>query len=143
MTTPLNILLVEDSADDAALVIAELRKNGFDFKWKRVETEVDYRANLNLEINVILSDFSLPQFSTMRALGLLQESKLDIPFIVVSGTIGEERAVESMKAGATDYVLKEKLNRLGPVVKRALNENRERAKRKQLEAQFIEAQKME
>ncbi len=143
MATPLNILIVEDSADDAALVVKELQKNGFDFKWKRVETEADYRANLNSEINVILSDFSLPQFSTMRALGLLQESKLDIPFIVVSGTIGEERAVESMKAGATDYVLKDKLDRLGPVVKRALREIQERTERKRAEAQFIEAQKME
>jgi signal transduction histidine kinase len=143
MTTPLNALLVEDLADDAALLVKELQKNGFDLKWKRVETEADYRANLNSELNVIFSDFALPQFSTMRALELLQESKLDIPFIIVSGTIGEEHAVESMKAGATDYVLKDNLNRLGPVVKRALREIQERVERKRAEAQFIEAQKME
>jgi len=143
MTTPLNALLVEDSADDAALLVVELQKNGFDPKWKRVETEADYRANLNSELNVIFSDFALPQFSTMCALKLLQESKLDIPFIIVSGTIGEERAVESMKAGATDYVLKDNLNRLGPVVERALREIQERVERKRAEAQFIEAQKME
>ncbi len=79
----------------------------------------------------------------MRALAILQESKLEIPFIIVSGTIGEEHAVESMKAGATDYVLKDNLNRIGPVVSRALREVQERVERKQAEAQFVEAQKTE
>jgi two-component system, cell cycle sensor histidine kinase and response regulator CckA len=143
MTTPLNALLVEDSADDAALLARELQKNGFDLKWKRIETEADYRANLNSELSLIFSDFALPQFSTMRALAVLQESKLEIPFIIVSGTIGEERAVESMKAGATDYVLKDNLSRIGPVVRRALREIQERVERKQAEARFLEAQKME
>ena len=143
MTIPLNILIVEDSDDDAALLVKELQKNDFDLKWKRVETEADYRAGLKPEINVIFSDFTLPRFSTMRALELLQESKLEIPFIIVSGTIGEERAVESMKAGATDYVLKDNLNRIAPVVKRAVREIQERIERKRAEAQFIEAQKME
>jgi len=143
MTTPLNVLIVEDSADDTELLVVELKRAGFDLKWKRVETEPDYRAGLNPELNMVFSDFALPQFSTMRALELLQESKLDIPFIVVSGTIGEERAVESMKAGATDYVLKDRRARLGPVVKRALREIQERGERKRLEAQVIEAQKTE
>jgi len=143
MTTLLNALLVEDSVDDAALLVRELQKNGFDLKWKRIETEADYRANLNSELNLIFSDFTLPQFSTMRALAVLQESKLEIPFIIVSGTIGEERAVESMKAGATDYVLKDNLGRIGPVVRRALLEIQERVERKRAEARFLEAQKME
>lgn len=143
MTTPLNVLMVEDSADDAELLIVAMRKAGFDLQWKRVETHADYSANLNGKIEMIFADFTLPQFSTLRALELLQESKLDIPFIIVSGTIGEERAVESMKAGATDYVLKDRLDRLGPVVKRALREIKERAERKRMEAQFIEAQKMQ
>jgi signal transduction histidine kinase len=143
MNTPINILIVEDSANDAALLVRELQKNGFDLKWKCVETEADYRVNLDSKINVVFSDFTLPQFSTMRALEILQESKLEIPFIIVSGTIGEERAVESMKAGATDYVLKGNLNRIGPVVKRALCEIQERVERKRAEAQFVEAQKME
>ncbi len=143
MKTPLNALIVEDSEDDAALLVKELQKNGFDLKWKRVETEADYRANLDSDINVIFSDFALPQFSTMRALEVLHESKLDIPFIIVSGTIGEERAVESLKAGATDYVLKDRRERLVPVVKRALRETQERVERKRAEAQFVEAQKME
>jgi two-component system cell cycle sensor histidine kinase/response regulator CckA len=143
MTTPLNVLIVEDSPNDAELLVNELQKSGFDPKWKRIETESDYRASLDSKISVIFSDFSLPQFSTIRALELLQESKLEIPFIIVSGTIGEERAVESMKAGATDYVLKDKIGRLGPVVKRALREIKERVERKRVETQFIEAQKME
>ena len=143
MTTLLNALLVEDSADDAALLVRELQKNGFDLKWKRIETEADYRANLNSELNLIFSDFTLPQFSTMRALAVLQESKLEIPFIIVSGTIGEERAVESVKAGATDYVLKDNLGRIGPVVRRALLEIQERVERKRAEARFLEAQKMD
>jgi two-component system, cell cycle sensor histidine kinase and response regulator CckA len=143
MKTSLNVLIVEDSPNDATLLLAELERAGFDAKWKRVEEEAEYHANLNAELNVVFSDFNLPRFSTHRALELLQASKLKIPFIIVSGTIGEERAVESMKAGATDYVLKDRLERLGPVVKRALRESRERAERKQLEAQFIEAQKME
>jgi len=143
MKTPLNVLIVEDSADDTELLVVELKRAGFDLKWKRVETEPDYRAGLNPELNMVFSDFALPQFSTMRALELLQESKLDIPFIIVSGTIGEERAVESMKAGATDYVLKDRRARLGPVVKRALREIQERNERKRLETQVIEAQKME
>jgi two-component system cell cycle sensor histidine kinase/response regulator CckA len=143
MTTPLNALLVEDSADDAELLVRELQKSGFDLKWKRIETEADYRANLNSELSLIFSDFALPQFSTMRALAVLQESKLEIPFIIVSGTIGEERAVESMKAGATDYVLKDNLSRIGPVVRRALREIQERVERKQAEERFLEAQKME
>lgn len=143
MTTPLNVLIVEDSANDAELLIIALRKAGFDPQWKRVETQADYLASLNGKIDLIFSDFSLPQFSTLRALELLQESNLNIPFIIISGTIGEERAVESMKAGATDYVLKDRLGRLGPVVKRALREIEERVERKRIEAQFIEAQKME
>ena len=143
MTTPLNILIVEDSEDDAAFLVAELKRAGFDPQWKRVEIETDFRAALSANLNMIFSDFTLPRFSTLRALELLQEAKMDIPFIIVSGTIGEERAVESMKAGATDYVPKDRLARLEPAVKRALREVQERAERKKIEAQFIEAQKME
>src|SRR3984893_5091920 len=141
--TSLDILIVEDLADDATLLVAELKSAGFDPRWKRVEKEADYLANLRPQLSIIFSDFSLPHFSTIRALALLQERKLEIPFVIVSGTIGEERAVESMKAGATDYVLKDRIHRLGPVVRRALREAKERAENKRLEAQFIEAQKME
>jgi signal transduction histidine kinase len=143
MPIPLDIVIVEDSAADADLLVAMLKKNGFAPKWKRVDSEADFRASLGPNVQVVFSDFAVPGFSTMVALEVLHESKLDIPFIIVSGTIGEERAVESMKAGATDYVLKDRLDRLGPVVKRALREIQERAERRRLEAQIIEAQKME
>jgi PAS domain S-box-containing protein len=131
---PLRVLLVEDSIDDAALIVDELRCAGFDPKWKRVEVEKDYRAGLREAPEIILSDFALPQFSTLRALALLQEEKLEIPFIIVSGTIGEESAVESLKSGATDYVQKDRLNRLGPAIRRALRESHERAERRKVEA---------
>jgi PAS domain S-box-containing protein len=124
MNTSLNGLIIEDSEDDALLLASELKAAGFDMKWKRVETEPDYCASLGPHLDLIFSDFTLPRFSTPRALALLQNSGHRIPFIIVSGTIGEERAVECLRNGATDYVLKNRLARIGPVVTRALNETR-------------------
>jgi PAS domain S-box-containing protein len=141
MAIPLNILMVEDLADDAALLVDELKNAGFDPKWTRVEVEKDYLANLGTQLDIIFSDFSLPRFSTKRALELLQKSGLEIPFIIVSGTIGEERAVESLKSGATDYVLKDHIERLGPVVQRALREARERAERSSAEEKLRESER--
>src|SRR5258708_4131829 len=106
MPTPLRILMVEDSADDAALLADELKSSGLSATWKRVETEPDYCSSLREPLDIIFSDFNLPQFSVQRALELLRSSELDVPFIIISGTIGEEVAVDSLKAGATDYVLK-------------------------------------
>ncbi|HWC59856.1 MAG TPA: histidine kinase dimerization/phospho-acceptor domain-containing protein, partial [Verrucomicrobiae bacterium] len=143
MGIPLNVLIVEDSADDAELLLAELEDAGFAPAWKRVETEAGYQASLSDRLDLIFSDFSLPQFSTIRALELLQKSNLDVPFVVVSGTMGEERAVDILKSGATDYVLKNHLARLGPVVRRALRESAERSERRKLHEQFLQAQKME
>ena len=143
MGIPLNVLIVEDNQADAELLLEELQSSGFAPAWKRVETEATYRASLGDRIDLIFSDFSLPQFSTFRALELLQKTNLDIPFVVVSGTIGEEHAVDILKAGATDYVLKDHLARLGPVVQRALRESSERAERRKLQEQFLQAQKME
>src|SRR6185437_4247499 len=143
MGIPLNVLIVEDSADDAELLLEHLRDAGFAPAWKRVETEAQYAGSLSDRIDLVFSDFSLPQFSTFRALELLQKSHLEIPFVVVSGTIGDESAVDILKAGATDYVLKSHLSRVGPVVRRALKECAERAERKKLHEQFLHAQKME
>jgi two-component system, cell cycle sensor histidine kinase and response regulator CckA len=143
MGIPLNVLIVEDCADDAELLLDELQNAGFAPAWKRVETEAAYQASLSDRLDLIFSDFSLPQFSTSRALDLLQKSNLDIPFVVVSGTMGEEHAVDILKAGATDYVLKSHLSRLGPVTRRALRESAERAERRKLHEQFLQAQKME
>jgi len=128
--TTLNVLLVEDRPDDADLLLLELRRAGYDAHWRRVDTEVDYLAALEAGYgpgepwDIILSDYQMPGFSGVRALNLLQERGSDIPFILVSGTIGEEFAVEAMQGGAADYLLKDRLARLNSAVSHALEENR-------------------
>jgi PAS domain S-box-containing protein len=134
MATALKVLIVEDSEKDAELAMAELSAAGFGPDWKRVETESDFLAGLNDSPDIILSDYSLPQFNGLRAAQLLKQSALDIPFILMSGTIGEEIAVEAMKYGATDYLLKDRLSRLGSAVQRALEEKRLRQEREQAQA---------
>ena len=99
MPQPLKILIVEDSPADAELVLRQLRRDGFEPDWTRVETEVDFAASLELGFDMILSDYEMPQFSGLRALELLKQSGRDIPFILVSGTIGEDIAVLAMKRG--------------------------------------------
>jgi len=138
------ILIVEDNPSDAELLVRELRRSGFDFDWQRVDTEPEYLAKLDPALHLILSDYEMPQFSGLRALELLkQRPELDIPFIIVSGIMGEEMAVLAMQQGAADYLLKDRITRLGPAVQRALQQVEERREHKRLEAQFIEAQKME
>src|SRR6267378_712366 len=134
MKKPLQILIVEDNPDDAEMLLAELRRAGFDPRWKRIETEPDFLAELNNSPDIIFSDYSMPQFNGLRAAELLQASNLEIPFILISGTVGEEVAVEAMKRGATDYLLKDRIVRLGSAVERALTEKKSRAARKQVEA---------
>ena len=136
---PLRALIVEDTLADAELMLDQLGEAGYCLEWTRVETETDYLAALETAPDVILSDYNLPRFSGLRALTLLKERGLDIPFILVSGTVGENVAVAAMVAGARDYVLKDKLVRLAPVVQRelqacALRHDR-RKTRKQLEQQ--------
>jgi starch phosphorylase len=120
----LRALIVEDNAADAELMVYELRHSGFEVAWTRVESESDYVAHLEESFDVILADYSLPQFSGPRALQVLQEHGLATPFVVVSGTIGEESAVNMMKQGSTDYLLKQNLHRLGAVVARAIQGQR-------------------
>ena len=134
MGTPLNALVVEDAESDAALLVRQLESAGFDLTWRRVQTEADFIEAIAHRPDIILSDFSMPQFSVTRALELLKQHKQDVPFIVVSGTIGEDAAVETLKGGATDYILKDRLSRLGPAIRRALREADERAERKRAEA---------
>jgi PAS domain S-box-containing protein len=122
MNTAINILIVEDSKDYEELLVRELRQAGFDPKWKRVETEPDFLAELKNSPDIILSDYSMPQFSGLRAAQLAKQSGLEIPFILISGTMGEETAVEAMKHGATDFLLKDRIGRLGQAVSRALQE---------------------
>ncbi|MEJ0000714.1 MAG: response regulator [Verrucomicrobiota bacterium] len=142
--TPRRILIVEDDVHDADLMVTELQRVGFAFDWTRVDNEPDFLAQLASPPDLILSDYVMPQFSGPRALELLKErTTLDVPFIIVSGTIGEETAVATIKQGAADYLLKDRIGRLGPAVNRALQEVAERRERAGLQAQFIEAQKME
>jgi len=136
VTTPLKALILEDLQADAELMLHELRRAGFDPNWKRVQSEGEFLANLAPDVDVILADYHLPMFDATRALELLQQRGLDIPFIVVSGTITEESAVECMKRGASDYLLKDRLARLGPAVIRALEDRRVREGKRQVEERY-------
>src|ERR1700689_1429213 len=130
---PLRLLIVEDNPDDADLLLRELRRAGFDPEWSRVETEPDFLAALQNLPQIVLSDYSMPHFSGLRALELLRASGRDIPFILISGTVGEDVAVQAMRGGATDYLLKDRPARLASAVKRALAETQLRAERRQAE----------
>lgn len=120
---PLRLLIAEDSQNDADLIIRELKRGGFDPKWKRIETARDMEDSLDSETwDLIISDFKMPNFSGLDALGLLKKKNIDIPFIIASGTIGEEMAVTIMKAGANDYLMKDNLKRLPSAVERELRD---------------------
>ncbi|MGH7057430.1 MAG: GAF domain-containing protein, partial [Acetobacteraceae bacterium] len=122
MEQELRLLVLEDSAAQAELAVRALEKAGLDCAWRRVESEMEFRAGLReLRPDVVLSDFSLPGFDGMSALVIAGAEAPDTPFIFVSGTIGEERAIEALKHGAVDYVLKDNLSRLAPAVRRALD----------------------
>src|SRR5690242_1441104 len=121
MSEPIRVLIVEDDVDDAEMLLRALRQTGFAPEWKRVETEAEYLACLEAgTAEVILSDSSLPQFDGFEALELLKGRGLDIPFILVSGHVGEDRAVEAIRRGASDYLLEDRLARLGEAVRRAI-----------------------
>ncbi|NJO13040.1 MAG: GAF domain-containing protein, partial [Gammaproteobacteria bacterium] len=124
-------------AIEAELALHHLRKGGIACAWLRVETEAELRAALrDFRPSIILSDFSLPQFDGMSALAITRELAPDVPFIFVSGTIGEERAIEALRRGAVDYVLKSNLSRLAPAVGRALEQNAVLLERRRQEAQI-------
>jgi DNA-binding NtrC family response regulator len=121
MNKQLKVMLVEDSEDDALLVLRELRKGGYDPVSERIETPEAMKVALQKQKwDIIISDYFMPGFSGPAALRLLKESGFDLPFIIVSGKIGEDTAVEVMKAGAHDYILKENMTRLAPAIKREL-----------------------
>lgn len=135
-------LLVEDNPNDAELLLMEARRVGFQPEWRRVENETEYMRALAEPWDVVLSDYDLPQFSATRALQLLQESGQDIPFIIVSGTIGEETAVAAMRQGAADYLLKDRLGRLGPAITAASQQNTRRREHAQATAELRETQQL-
>src|SRR5579871_633957 len=144
MKSPLRILHLEDDPADATLVQAALEAEQIACEVERVETRKDFTARLERGgFDLIFSDFALPAFDGMSALEYARKQYRDVPFIFVSGTMGEELAIDSLKNGATDYVLKHRLSRLASAVRRAMQEVETGAECKRLEAQFIEAQKME
>lgn len=131
MTAPLRILAVEDSEDDATLLIYEIARGGYVPEYELVETPEAMRAALAREKwDVVISDYVMPRFSGLEALEVLKESGLDLPFIIVSGKIGEDIAVEAMKAGAHDYIIKGNLTRLVPAIQRELRDAETRRQRK-------------
>ncbi len=134
MAKPLRILIVEDSEEDALLLLVELRRNGYEPESERVETrEAMKEALRRREWDVVISDYVMPKFSGLDALATLKESGLDLPFIIVSGNIGEDIAVDAMKAGAHDYILKGNLKRLIPAIERELRDAEMRRARKRVE----------
>lgn len=136
MSEKLRILILEDLASDAELMLREVQREGIEFDARRVESETDFRKQLlEFRPDLILADYSLPSYDGMSALTLACKEIPNVPFILVSGTLGEEIAVESLHHGATDYVLKDRLSRLGAAVRRALLEVEERKELHRAEAQ--------
>jgi sigma-B regulation protein RsbU (phosphoserine phosphatase) len=134
MGIPLRVLIVEDSEDDATLLVRELRRGGYEPIYVRVETPDAMKSALtNQQWDIIISDYVMPKFSGIAALKLFQESGLDLPFIIMSGKIGEDFAVEALKAGAHDYIVKGKTARLIPAIQREMLDAEVRRERKKAE----------
>ena len=134
MEEPVKILHLEDHDSDAELIQLRLMSDGIDCEITRVDNRADFVSSLKeRRFDLILADYSLPSFDGMSALNIACETGMDVPYIFVSGKMGEDIAVESLKSGATDYVLKDKLSRLAPAVRRALSEAEDRAERKKAE----------
>lgn len=125
MATPLRVLIVENSENDVLLIADCLSESGYQVDWQMVETAPQLTATLasGQPWDVVLSDYTMPGFSGLDALAIFKRSGLDIPFLLVSGSIGEERAVEAMRSGVDDYIMKDRMQRLGPAVERELRES--------------------
>lgn len=150
MPEPLHLLIVESSEKETENLVQSLRNAGFILKWKRVDTEAEFLATLGDHFDLILSGLELPQFNGLRALELLNRSGFEIPFILISSVTGEDSAVLAMQKGATDYLLRDRLARLGPAITHALQQNQLRLERKKAqedlrrsEERYHRAQRME
>ncbi len=139
-TVPIRVLILEDNPSDAELMVDELKRAGLESKWERVESEHDFTARLTPELDLILSDYSLPQFNGVRALKLVRDRGLDTPFIIVSGSIGEHIAVEAMRHGTDDYLLKDRMARLGPAAIQAIEKKRLRDQMRRSETALKESE---
>src|SRR5712692_8376534 len=130
----LRVLIVEDSEDDALLLVDELERGGYQVAYQRVDTAEAMRRALHDECwDLVISDYSMPRLNALAALTLHKDAGLDLPFIIVSGTIGEETAVAMMKAGAHDYIMKSNLTRFLPAVERELRDTEVRRARRSAE----------
>ena len=137
MGTPLRVLIIEDSEEDTQLLLRELRRGGYDVESERVESAEAMQSALTQRTwDLIVSDYALPKFNAPEALEVLKSSGWDLPFIIISGTIGEENAVTALKAGADDFLVKGKFARLGPAIERELREAESRLNRKRAEDQI-------
>jgi diguanylate cyclase (GGDEF)-like protein len=137
MARPLRLLIVEDSEDDTLLLLRELRQGGFEPTWDRIETAGDLAAALDRGAwDLVIADFTMPGFNGADALAMLRARDPDVPFIFVSGTIGEETAVRAMKTGAHDYIMKDSLRRLVPAIERELREAEVRREHRQIAARI-------
>jgi signal transduction histidine kinase len=139
----IRVLVVEDNPDDEELVLAELRRGGYDVSHERVESAPAMRAALGrVAWDIVLSDFAMPAFNAPAALELLRGAGFDTPFIIVSGTVGEETAVAAMRGGASDYVLKNSLARLCPAIERELREAERRVEQRRMQEQLLISDRM-
>ncbi len=139
----LKILVIEDSENDAFLLLREIRRLGYEVTSVRVETEDAVRSALAKEAwDLILCDYSLPHLDATRALNILKSTDLDMPFIIISGTIGEETAVDALKSGAHDFIVKGKFARLGPAIERELRDAKIRQERRQAEEDLREKEQL-
>ncbi len=140
MSQTLRVLLLEDCQDDARLILHELRHAGFEPTGDRVETEPEFIAQLGTAPDIILADYNLPQFDALRALDMVRQRGLDVPVIIVTGALGDEAAVECVKRGAADYLLKDRLARLGQAVTHALDQKQARDERRRTEEALHESE---
>ena len=141
MSKPLRVLMVEDSEDDALLIIRELKKGDYEPDYQRVETAEAMSTALQEKTwDIILCDYELPKFNGLDSIVLRKEANIDIPLIIVSGAIGEETAVECMRLGAHDYIMKDSLSRLNPAIKRELKEAESRRQRNLTEKALRESE---
>src|SRR6185369_8514620 len=141
MSKTLRVLIAEDSEDDALLLLRELRRSGYEIDYERVDTAPAMKIALDShDWDIVISDYAMPQFSAPQALAVVNERDLDLPFLIVSGTIGEENAVAALLAGARDFIAKDNMARLIPAIERALREAEIRRLKKSSEIALQESE---
>ena len=134
MANPIRVLILEDRRADAELMVAELRRAEFEPQWDLVDTEAAFAASLAHAPEIVLADYGLPQWNGLAALEVLRQRELDIPLIIVTGSLGDEKAAECIRMGAADFLLKDRLGRLGQAVSQALEQKQLRQAQRQMDA---------